>query len=770
MSAIRGYFYGLDGSFYTLKIFQGQEYETFTEVELAGEAPFVVTYNTSSTPFEPIRTSTATISLVHNSYLDELYTPYAHGTKVVLYRRDDEDTQDTCVWSGYLVPKIYSQGYVNEYETIELEAADCISSLQYFKYEKMNDNGCVSFKQLIDGMLDATGMLKNIYWPYSKISNSRWIMPEDLGIYEKNFFSNDTDEPWTWEEIMKEMCQYLGLTLIQWNNEVYFLDMTAIGSGDDRYVKYINKQKGGDYYISTDIPMTQDLSRGNDADISFEPIYNKVVVKDNFYNVEELIPDIFDDRYLTNRNGEFFTAVEATPPTPVKANYVSTIKGNGLKTTNESTSDDEYKYFLRIYDHEYYKSRYDDSDMLRGGMDNAAVLSAMLGATIVDLGVVDETTFVGEVWDPANTGNGVHIGAIDYANSIDYKRYLMICQMHKEGTLLNQNGEGDGSLNKVVMRTPKLKFPCHITEDAYAIINFNMTATRHLLRPYINPDWAKEGPSCKNEDFNLKAAPNSPPLRFIVGDKCWSTHDKKWVDKGSRWDRVTVSVLKDAPLKDYWNTELKAANNVSYTMNINEAGYAIPLKDINLDDEIQIEILNPSPGTWWYKGLDIYDGSAGEKYNAFTWISDFTIKICEKGQDIEKQDSDVIYENVVDVDSINELNEITLKFTSHHSNVKPSYSNVVEWIDGKRVFVEGISEPAIGSGVQLPEENLIERYVNQYSTQTKKIGITLPANNITPFDRIKGLDITYPNDNYMQLGTEIDFAKGSQKITYIQCK
>ena len=297
MAAIRSYFYGLDETFYTLKIYQDQEYDSFIEVEMAGEEPFVVTDNTSKTPFEPIRTSTATISVVHNTYLEELYTPYAHGTKVKLYAQKKDSNLNTCVWCGYLVPKVYSQAYVNEYETIELEAADCISSLQYFGYEKMNDNGCVTFKQLIDSMMEAAGLVENYYWPYSKISNGGYIMPDTLGIYEKNFFSADTDEPWKWEEIMKEMCQYLGLTLIQWKDEVYFLDMTALGQGNDRYVKYLSGNKGSDYYIGNDIQMSQELSRGDDAEISFEPIFNKVVIKDNFYNVDELIPDIFDDKY-----------------------------------------------------------------------------------------------------------------------------------------------------------------------------------------------------------------------------------------------------------------------------------------------------------------------------------------------------------------------------------------------------------------------------------------------------------------------------------------
>lgn len=772
MSAIRGYFKSYDDIQYTIKVYQSQESDTFTEVELAGDAPFVVSYNVSNTPFEPLRTSTATISVVHDEYLDELYTAYAQGTSVKVYSKDKNNVEK-CVWCGYLVPKTYNQGYTDEYETIELEAADCISVLQYLDYEIMNDGGCVTFKDIINTILDKTH-INTYYWPHSKQVNGNFITPSDLGIFEKNFFENDTEDPWKLQDVIKEMCQYLGLTLVQWCDELYFVDYTAISQGDDRYYKYTKSAQGADVYISNLIFMNESLSRGNDADISFEPIYNKVSVKDNFYNVEELIPNIFDDKYLTNRNGEFYTAKEISVPSPKKAQYVSQIrKIRDDKWESEETADDKYKYFMRMYDHKFYKSYYEEYPNMEWQITDPEDMIGRLGATIVDLGVVDEAVFHGEVFDPTGSGNGVQVGSVDRANSLDYTRYLCICENHPEGSVKTQTTNS----HRVVMQTPMMKFPCQITNESYLVFNYKETHERYKDRPYINPDWCDTGASGTDSyeegigHWGMKQWPQGIYIRFIVGNKVWSGYYGKWVDLGSKYDYIIPPSLIDSPAKNYWNKTLDLANGVSYDMNINESGYPIPLSGISQDDDFYIQILCPGPGFWAYQKLDMFQGTEFESHNAWTWVSDFSIKLCEKGQDIEKLDNDVVYENVIDGDSVNDFGEITFKITTWHPNIKPSYSNVVTWTnDGKRVMLEKIKEANLMGNEQTAEENMIERHVLQYQTPTKKISHTLPLNGITPFDKMSGLDVANTKASFMQLGTEIDYSRGTQKITYIQCK
>lgn len=772
MSAIRGYFKGFTNKQYTIKVYQTQESDTFTEVELAGESPFVVSYNVSATPFEPLRTSTATIAVVHNDYLDKLYTPYAKGTSVKVYEKEGTNAEQ-CVWCGYLVPKTYNQGYVNCYEEIELEAADCISVLQYIDYELLNDGGCVTFKDIINLMLDKIH-IDTYYWPYSKKVDNKFITPADLGVFEKNFFENDTEDPWKLQDVIKEICQYLGLTLIQWKDALYFVDYRSISQGNDRYYKFTKTTQGGDTYISEIYFMDETLSRGNDADISFEPIYNKVSIKDNFYNVDELIPNIFDDKYLTNRNGEFYTAKKITVPYPAKAKYVSNVrKSRDDKWEDEKTADDEYTYFMRLYDHKYYKSYYEEYANMEDQITDPEDLVGRLGATIVDLGVVDESKFYGEVYDPTDSGSGVQVGTVDYANSLDYTRYLCVAENHPEGSVKNNTT----NTRKVVMQTDVMKLPCQITKDSYLVFDMNQIHTRYKDRPYINPDWVNtgaSGPDAYEEGtghWGMKQWPQGITLRVVFGNKSWSSHDGKWVNLGSKNDYITIPTLVESPAKDFWNKSLPAANRVTYDMNINESGYAVPLSGVSQDDQFYIQILCPQPSFWAYQGLSLYNGSEFESHNAYVWVSDFSVKLCEKGQDIEKLDNDVVYENVIDGDSINDFGELTFKLTTWHPNIKPSYSNVVTWNSlGQRVMLEKIKESDLSGVEQAAEENMIERYVMQYSTPTKKISHTLPLDGFTPFDRLAALDVTIPETSFMQLGTEIDYSRSIQKITYIQCK
>jgi hypothetical protein len=522
--------------------------------------------------------------------------------------------------------------------------------------------------------------------------------------------------------------------------------------------------------------MSSDLSRGNDADISFEPIYNKVSVKDNFYNVEELIPNIFDDKYLTNRNGEFYEAEKITVPDPKKAKYVSQIrKIRDDKWESEEVADDKYLYFMRLFDHKYYESYYEEdpySMFTENEMTTPNELIGRLGATIVDLGVVDESTFVGEVFDPTGSGSGTQVGTIDYANSLDYTRYLCICENHEEGSFK----KGTTNAKKVIMQTPKMKLPCQITKDSFIVVNYNQTHTRYKDRPYINPDWCSTGASGADSyeegigHWGMREWPQGIFIRVVFGNKVWSTHEEKWVELGTRYDYAIPSSLVDKPAKDYWNKELKLANKVTYDMNINESGYAVPLSGVSQEEDFYIQILCPQTGFYAYEKLDIANGTEYESHNAWTWVSDFSIKLCERGQDIEKLDNDVVYENVIDDESINDFGELTFKLTTWHPNIKPSYSNVVTWVEGERVMLASIQENNLMGIPQVPEENMIERYVLQYNTPTKKITHSLPIEGITPFDKISGLDVARKGATFMQLGTELDYEVGIQKITYIQCK
>ena len=87
-------------------------------------------------------------------------------------------------------------------------------------------------------------------------------------------------------------------------------------------------------------------------------------------------------------------------------------------------------------------------------------------------------------------------------------------------------------------------------------------------------------------------------------------------------------------------------------------------------------------------------------------------------------------------------------------------------------FLTAVKENALSSNGQSgtarkPEENIIMKYVHQYSSPTKRITMTLPI-DISPLDKVKGIDVEDLNAYYVQLGTEIDYRTDRQTITYLE--
>ena len=100
---------------------------------------------------------------------------------------------------------------------------------------------------------------------------------------------------------------------------------------------------------------------------------------------------------------------------------------------------------------------------------------------------------------------------------------------------------------------------------------------------------------------------------------------------------------------------------------------------------------------------------------------------------------------------------------------KASYSNVIYSYSGSNSPLTSITEANLSNIAQKPEENIVERYVSQFSSQTKSISATLGL-GITPFTKVKAIDIYEPTQGYAVLGSEIDYKEGSQNITMMEKK
>lgn len=750
-----GYFRSLHkNKLYSVTIRKNGDTSTPNEIVLAGSSPFVLQYGENSTPFDPIRNSTATISIVSDHYFEDVLPNKSMDTEVIL--RNESDNKN--VWIGYLTPKIYSQPYENCLEVIQLEASDCVSILQYFDYSTEGNRGITTFKDIIIRIIDNT-LLKGFYWPLTKKVNNTIVYPDQLKISEMNFYTSDTDEAWDGQKVLEEMCKYLGMTAVQVGEYLYFADFTALNNADRfqfvPYLKATNYGRGSGVYSGVKRTITPKDVVGNGENISFEPIYNKFVVKDSFYTCEDFISNIFDDNLLTNRNGEFFASVEV-PSNSTRATYPWGSTWFHQKYVNEE-DDTIYRYFYRLYDHKDYESVYRiDGDLTEinpiDKLNTSDITKNYVGGTIVDFGRVKK--------DYVNDAYQMII-----ANKIDWQRYLCINQLG-EGWLNIGHGSSYAPSrpndNMVIFRLKPGSTGEVMMDGAnsYLIINFKLLFTKYQKRNYINPDWTKDVVDMSSWEGGLYMETcGKMAFRLGISGKYWN--GKSWQTEPCSFD---ITCTRDEEQYAYIMEEKEVLNNISWELNIDEEGYKIPLDGVDTAGEIVFDFFLPQ-----LQIITNFDGLENTKYNGYCWIRDFSIKTATIGQDKEVEESDVVYENIIDEDNVNTMSDIDVKFTTSVANTKPSYSNVLYYNNGKNTFLKEIKETGLNGEAQAPEENIIQRYYQQYSTPTKRLIYAFPV-EFGVFDKYYGMDVDNPNVGYVSLGSEIDFAADRQEITLVEKK
>jgi hypothetical protein len=763
-----------EGHLYTVYIIADPTSDTYTDIELAGDSPFVVSYQTSNTIFAPLRTSTATINIVHNSYLEDIMTSHAGEVQVKL----KNESLNQYEWVGYLVPRIYDASYVYEYETIEFEAADCISTLQYVKYtdETGYTKSVKTIASIINSICDACGLLEGYYWTTSKKVNGTTLVPSGVSVSDQNFFTSDTDECWTMQEVLEEICRYFGFTCFQWGARMYFADLQYLHSNAgldcNWYAKNAGYQQvGTTTMLNGPITVNQEMIRDANATISFKPVYNKVTVKANMYTCEEFLPGIFDDSMLTNRRGDFTSKYEFGAISPYKPQYPdgSTLFGDQKYKEDYDKDDDmskeygdrKYRYFHRLYENPYWESvYYNPTTMAEVNVKQTAptdynsyyVTTKYAGGTILDLGIV-EIDHIDEYSQPI------------IQNKIDWTRYLMICQKGY-GDWWEPMTPSHSFTNKPVLRLkPGFSSTCMLSPNAYLVLNFSAIWERYENRPYINPIWNNDKLKPGRGWAAWGRSDGVPCFRLKIGNKYWN--GTSWTTTDSTF---YVPVKQTADDTGYWNEDRDVLNNVSWELNIDAEGYKIPLAGVDTTGEVKFEVMFPYLQYWVKWSSSNYE----KKWNAYCWIRDLSLKVAEASQDsssstntsASSSDSDITYENVIDEESVNELGDITVKLTTYSPLAKPSYSNVI--YGGS--LLTGITETIYGeTATQVPEENIIKKHVMQYDTNTKQINMGLPL-TVTPMSKVKGIDVENLNQYYVQVGTNINYRMGTQDITYEMIK
>ena len=345
-----GYFQDIDENNYTVKIIPARTESTTTEIALSAN-PVVITQKSDGL-FSEIKPLGCTIEILSAYIYPDMYATNERNVEVIVY------ADSTVIFEGYLTPYVYDQPYANVLDTIQLEAVSKLSTLKDIDYRLVSDEPkIVSFKDLLWHLfIDGAGYSQDTLKIYYTMGIENRL--SFFKISEANFFDNDdAHTPWKMEEVLSQICRYLGVTCVEYNGAIYIIDYQHISKANNSLtLNYFDNTQLDDTnsitYQNVLKTITKDDYASNDSTISFDDIYNKVSVDVNTYNIEDLCPKIEELQYSTNISGypvgTEWTHTEYKWNGKVKDSYKTYHQYHTIRLLN-ANSNWKHRYFKIAY-------------------------------------------------------------------------------------------------------------------------------------------------------------------------------------------------------------------------------------------------------------------------------------------------------------------------------------------------------------------------------------------------------------------------------------
>ena len=218
-----------------------------------------------------------------------------------------------CVFYGFVEPNVYSQDYAEEYTKLEINFTDFLSTLQYGKLsdastynEAKQAASTLSFKDYIAamGFFD----IGNVYFDKSsKVSDKGKDTLSGIGVSGSLFFGDTEDDEWTFEDILKEILQYLNLHIIQIGRDFYIFDWSTLTQSREANEKdtmdFLCLNDGSVqplYFPKKSYKITKPDYASNDTQISVDEVYNQIQVKCDLKDLENIVESPLDSEKLVS--------------------------------------------------------------------------------------------------------------------------------------------------------------------------------------------------------------------------------------------------------------------------------------------------------------------------------------------------------------------------------------------------------------------------------------------------------------------------------------
>ena len=765
-----GQFRNKDEKLYIVEITTNNSTAQSTEITL-GVSPFITSMSvTGDTLYKCAKYQSATIKLVTDSYYFDMYAAKAHDTKVIL-----KDDDDNIIWTGYLTPNVYNNPWTGGKYEIELEAIDALSTLQYFKYKPLNNQkGIVSFADIITNILNKCNAYTKFYFSdNTKLNvNSNESILDKLVISEENFFKSKDDEnktdddvAWTMKEVLEEICRFLGVTAIAYNDSVYFIDYDAIVNNNNYYWEYTVGQTTscrvnltGNYAIEGTIGNNTIASSGQN--IELDDVYNKVTIKDNLYKYTNVIPDIYKNVENITKDSDSDLSASTNVNNGMYGEVVGSDIGNEQDKTNNNMivmidrvyDPQESKYtiynavFVKYFTNPYYKFYYYPN----GSNNNTRQEVQSLNYT-----------------DTKNL-HGAFIAKFDVEKldeKIDKNNIIStITNLNHQGNTLDKwlakNEVGDVSLtNYIVMLNPSTN---HITNQqilSYPYFETTVSDTTALFggdNAYLIISGSYIFHSFDNDPYPIPAGEiDLSEGRYAIdsgmgyllcklqwGNQYWN--GTQWVNDETTFhlNYIVDYIDKSKRRADHLMfNDISFVNTVSWRIGTSKKGYVIKCPNNNIMTGIpKLTVYKPFDPT--YTSTKSGD-SVGQHYKMnCVFLKNFKMEaIIGDPTYSDKNDTDTEYTNIIDLDHVNELKKIEFKINTWDDK-SPNYScvgvndnNSISFLD--KTYNVGLNNGESAwydwtnnsNGMMRQEEHMIYRLCNQYTNPAITMNITLKNNS-----------------------------------------
>ena len=175
--------------------------------------------------FEHILKKSCKITLLSKIYLgDKVFAGNEEDVTVTVLKNN------VVIFSGFVEPNTYTQPYAYQLEEFTLNCIDFLSTLQYKSLldtrdysSLLADSGIYTFNQYLD-MMSFPG---TINYDNSKNINGQSAL-DVCSVSLTAFLGDDETDVMTFEDMLKELLQYLNLHIIQEGENFYIFDWKSI--------------------------------------------------------------------------------------------------------------------------------------------------------------------------------------------------------------------------------------------------------------------------------------------------------------------------------------------------------------------------------------------------------------------------------------------------------------------------------------------------------------------------------------------------------------